>query len=1118
MNKIKHYVLTAGAVLIGVLLWSSCSRDETPLERQGDTSWVSFTLDIPGAQIPVGTDTRSMANGNEDAVREIDLLLFDATKTAPTFLERISLSSSQLTQVGTTVTFRAKMNTRTQSTLIMAVANASAVLDGLNWISTSSTKREILGSLIARQTGSTPGDWKWNAASDNTFTPIPMYGEKQVSSISPAMAAIAGVSLTRMLARIDVSNSATSDFTLKKIHLVNHYISGFVSPPFDDDGVIYPDRDPYVIGADKKEGGANALSYAHDDNSAITSYEGEIYAFEATKTSDSDESARQNSTCLILEGEYKGNTYFYRVDFTAYSESPDLTDIAYLPLKRNCKYSVDITSVEGIGYIDIDKAIQSYTMISNMKTRIIPYELSSLKSIVYNGQYMLGIGTDEMTLPSSGTPGYVANIPVLTNYTGGWTATIVEGADWLTFTDWPPPNWDTETNPPELTGNANKMADLRFKWTTPITGTVPRVAKIKVITNDNRLVNYLTITQNPVISIPTQPTITFLDEYGVELPIAGYFTDGGVTYPVYQVLFGLHIGEAQVPSQRIYVKITGSANVVYFGGFTRDYYGNPPAVIYNPSPTGTSPYPNGHIWGDGGWYDTAYYFTESVKGYDIEVMPRSAGEENIEFKNRDMFIVVNWDPWNDATRAYLDIIQSDWIQFTDLEDYLLGHVDETIGVKASAPWRIKSITENRIEGPTFTSGQRNLLAETWDSALLGTAPNPYLAVGATGGAGATSLNPVTNTLSVLTEKWLENRRGNVTVVFEATDGSGLPDKALTFEVFEKHLDYTYEEGVNATNTPFFYVHPINRSTDQYVYNSADPNYANVCTAIGSGWRLPTMNESMMMSSYRQALLTSNTAFDVHAQDGTYHPYGFTGDAYWTLARSGSTTNYFNLAFMNGYTEVSPRDAAKTYGLRCVYTPKAPGNYSASDPNVPQPPATGGKVYPWIDKTTDPGNGPIIVSRESGSVGVNTYSILPSGGSTAGTYDNLATHRVAAKLQVANTDQLSTGTWTAANNACANKSGTDWRLPTYREALLIVAVGGGGSPASGLSMNNVYSLGDMQNSPGFVPLAPAAYWTLTENDANTAQVWSVSLSNLGFWPPPKTYADGDIATRCVRTVN
>jgi len=1120
MNDIK-YVLYTGAVLIGLLLWVGCTRDESDPDPSGDTALVSFTLDIAGAKIPEVSTTRSMANGNDDIVRELDLLLFDATKTKPTLLERFSFSSADFTQTGTTLTFKAKMNTRTESTLIMVVANAKELLNSLSWIDVGAEKSGIVGSLILRHTGTDPDGWKWNAASDDSFTPIPMYGEKEVSAISPAMATITDLSLTRMLARIDVKNTAIDDFTLKRIHLVNPYISGFVTPPFDTDGGIHPDWEPYTIAEDKRTGSANALSYG-DGVTAITNYEGEIYAFESLRADFSDEDGRINAACLILEGEYQGETYFYRVDFTEYKESADPANVAYLPLKRNYKYTVNITAVDGIGYTDMDKAIESYTMISNMKTRIISYDQSSLGSIVYNGQYMLGLGTDRATL-SGGTYRYWGT-PVLTDNPSGWTATIEEGADWLVFTYWGPPNYDTESNPAILTGVANDIwREISFKAVpadVPYTGAAPRTGKIKIVTNDNRLVHYVNITQNPLVV--DEPTITFLDEYGDELPISEYYTDGSGTFPVYQVSFGLHIGETRVPPQRIYVKTTGNVYETCFGGFPAEWISNPPpaSVIYNTSANNASPYPVNEDWEhDFHWnYDVAYSFTESLKGYDIELTPRSVGEESGEFKDRDLFIVRRSDNDYVGVRAYLEIVQSDWVQISDLKSYILGNVADAITIKASAPWRIKSITENRTDGPAFTVGQRNLFAASWNSTLLGAAPNPYLAVGATGGNSATSLSPVSNTFSLLTEKWQENRRGNVTIVFEATDGSGLPDKTVAFEVAEKHLDYTYEEGgVNTTNSPFFYVFPLNLLSNQYVYSSGNPTYANVCAAIGSGWRLPTLNEMLMISSYRQALLTSDTAYDAAGLEGTYHPYGFSSQIYWTSSRLGTATSYYGSLLTYGYGNTATPESSETYGIRCVYTPKPPAAYNPSDPNVPNPSA-GKRVYPRIDDS-DTANGPIIVSRES-NTGVNTYSILPSGGSTSGNFMNLETNRVAAKLQVANQDESSYGSWSTAKTKCEAKGGGNagWRLPTHREIALIMAVGGA-VPQSDLGLTNVYSLGNITSSDGFTPLAVGSYWTQTEELNGTIDsAWSLALRNMSFWLPAKSYAEIDMFTRCVRTVD
>ena len=76
----------------------------------------------------------------------------------------------------------------------------------------------------------------------------------------------------------------------------------------------------------------------------------------------------------------------------------------YLSLKRNHKYIITITKALGIGYKSFSEALASYTVMSNLKFRLIHYDRDKVKDVVYNGQYMLGVGESEVASPSCPTP------------------------------------------------------------------------------------------------------------------------------------------------------------------------------------------------------------------------------------------------------------------------------------------------------------------------------------------------------------------------------------------------------------------------------------------------------------------------------------------------------------------------------------------------------------------------------------------------------------------------------------------------------------------------------------------------------------------------------------------
>ena len=87
------------------------------------------------------------------------------------------------------------------------------------FIKGTTTKAEVMAELTHTLTDKWPAD----GSTADGYTPIPMYGEKVVakldhSSINP----ISGISMKRMLARIDVRNS-TSNFKVEEVYRGRSY-------------------------------------------------------------------------------------------------------------------------------------------------------------------------------------------------------------------------------------------------------------------------------------------------------------------------------------------------------------------------------------------------------------------------------------------------------------------------------------------------------------------------------------------------------------------------------------------------------------------------------------------------------------------------------------------------------------------------------------------------------------------------------------------------------------------------------------------------------------------------------------------------------------------------------
>lgn len=751
-----------------------------------------------------------------------------------------------------------------------------------------------------------------------------------------------------------------------------------------------------------------------------------------------------------------------------------------------------------------------------METRLYVYDQSRLGAIAFNGQYVLGVETENVTYTYNPSYYSVLTVPVYTNYyvdgVRDWTAEVIEGGDWLHLTRWNNDigDWETPFFQEDYGwGNDHQWAQISIAPDVLATPGAVRTGKIRV--KAGRLSIDITVTQKGPEAVETLD-IVLLDTNGTELPY-----DLINSRKVYKMDFDLNPSEA---TKRIYVQTTGAKGyqLVAIGKSDIPELANVNSEqIRYPSP---NPDPYAIPVSDRGDWTAHQFENEPFKAFNIQPL---AGQDNMEYWDMFTFQAYQTDQggnWTDFMQVDLKIYQGDWIIIADFrERYLLGSVTYPVDIKANAPWEIVRISETRTAGPNPGPVDRFLLSDKSDAG--------YLKVGATGGIGADVNNQVTNTFDITTAQWIKGLAGKVEIEFKSTQNTETkPNKTFGFEVFEHHQDYTSA----STQTPLFYTFPIalprtSQTVGPYVWTTwyqAD----EACRAIGPGWRLPTYTEALIFTVYRPTLFNPQAKWDPYSKLDYPYVNGWYFYQHWTLGVLGTKRATIN-AF-NGYGDhVSPElNKDEDWMMaRCVYT-----QWSSNETNPTLDPAKlpnpGSQHYPYIDRTQ--AGGPVIVSR-SGSNGVNAEAI----GNPTGTGDIYSTHNIVApKLQIA-PDDLNPGfetlyTRDQAMTGCAEKFGVGWRLPTQKEILLIFAMGGTSFHANSSIPNGYARLGDGMGS-GFVPLKDwYSYWTSsTDNLDDEERAWTLGTTWGGGFPIDPTVTgsilgDDDImlsigGARCVRTL-
>lgn len=382
-----------------------------PIEEE-----IIFRMQVPGHKKPI---TYAATERDENEIKEIDILAFakQGSTSVDTLAYRIKVDMSSISDATDAVNGNKKdiavRLQRNESDLkFVLIANARSFLDGIS-INNGDKLEDIFADLTYQFSG------KWET---EPMTAIPMWGQTSgyISIKNPSETKPVNITLLRSIAKIDVGVDVYGDpaigfgtrFKLKHIYVYNANNKGYIVPDLSDTGLANNKvTKPHVPAT------ANALSSYQEYAVTNTTFFNEIYLPESDKTS-------STHSCLIIGGTYDGGAEtFYRIDFVNNSSEN-------LDLLRNYRYLVNITNVARDGFATKEEAAAA-------RTSHIEYSLSvfneDINSIVYNGQYGLGVSESKVTLGWDISTNN--KITVATDYPGGFTTTSNDS--WISITSAP---------------------------------------------------------------------------------------------------------------------------------------------------------------------------------------------------------------------------------------------------------------------------------------------------------------------------------------------------------------------------------------------------------------------------------------------------------------------------------------------------------------------------------------------------------------------------------------------------------------------------------------------------------------------------------------------------------
>ena len=179
-----------------------------------------------------------------------------------------------------------------------------------------------------------------------------MWGESATAQSITSATTLGSITLLRALARIDVgcglkeeTATGVGGFALKTVSIYRTNNKGYAAPV---DSKTITDNVVSAVSVPSDAGTNDVLTYTCTDDKSLLRT---IYIAEAEQGTNKD-----NNICLVIGGIYTGDTYYYRVDLTVNG--------SYIPIKRNCRYIINIKAVNSIGYTTEEEALHGDIVLS----------------------------------------------------------------------------------------------------------------------------------------------------------------------------------------------------------------------------------------------------------------------------------------------------------------------------------------------------------------------------------------------------------------------------------------------------------------------------------------------------------------------------------------------------------------------------------------------------------------------------------------------------------------------------------------------------------------------------------------------------------------------------------
>jgi len=420
---------------------------------------ITLTLQLPGTR--TGADTRAMP-ADETTISQIQVLLF---KPSGGPLVGSYPGTGITTDPGEPSKRNFSVDVIEGTFDLMVLANSKDIIDAAN-LAKDMSRQEAASRLQLSQS---------SKIAHNANTLIPFWGELNGAVITEN-ATLDNISMLRALVKIDVllNETAKDKFELQTVTLY-HWQEKMALLPEHYDSADKKVTAPTNTGSGLIPVSTKATYTATDGEIINDTIRSKIYLNETPNPAEDDFPVMP---CLVIGGQYNGETRYYRIDFFRLDENDQRT---YHDLLRNYWYELTVTDILGNGYPNEEDAYEAKDDQIEASTNAM--DDGDMSDIIVDGQYYLKVNKASFTLDREkrDEDSFGNDLTVETNHRNGWEITRVTDPDdneaeidmdngWLRIL---PADRKGEGNPEETP--SSKTIKLLLDENT---GTEPRHAKI----------------------------------------------------------------------------------------------------------------------------------------------------------------------------------------------------------------------------------------------------------------------------------------------------------------------------------------------------------------------------------------------------------------------------------------------------------------------------------------------------------------------------------------------------------------------------------------------------------------------------------------------------------------